>query len=138
MKQAIALGAAEADIGADLGQASSSEIVAVDLERNRCVREPLVGLRLGPLLVLRIEIFDRALAQERARQDHHADEPGGTIARPLRENRVGSGFMPGAARAVAGRGPVGVDPNTAFEQATNAGTLMPMQKGAAARRKRHA
>ena len=105
---------------------------------DRRVGEALVGLRLGPRLVVGIEIFDRAFAQKRARQDHHADEAGGAVARALREHRLRPAFVPGAARAVAGRGAVGIDPDAALDEAADAGALMPMQEGAAAGRKRHA
>ena len=118
--------------------APTATTVVTPRKPDRCVREALVGLRLGPRLVVGTEIFDRAFAQKRARQDHHADEAGGAVARALREHRLRSAFVPGAARAVAGRGSMGVDPNAALEQAADAGPLMPVQEGAAAGRKRHA
>src|SRR5262245_39777541 len=42
--------------------------------RDRDVSEDLVLLHARLLLVLGVDVLDRALAQERARQDHHADE----------------------------------------------------------------
>ena len=87
------------------GERASLSRCLPDRKTDRCVGEPLVGLRLGPRLVVGIEIFDRAFAEKRARQDHHADEAGRTIVRGLRKDRIRSGLIPGAAGAVAGRDP---------------------------------
>ena len=105
---------------------------------DRRVGKSLVGLRLRLRLVLGIEIFDRALAQERPRQDHHADKAGRPVAGALREDRVGPALVPGAARAIARRLAVRIDPDAAFDPAAQAGALVAMQIGAAAGRKRDA
>src|SRR5215469_390820 len=67
---------------------------------DRRVGESLVGLRLRLRLVLGIEVLDRALAQQGPRQDHHADEAGRPVARPLRKHRVRPALVPSTARPI--------------------------------------
>ena len=73
----------------------------------------------------------------RARQDHDADEARRPV-RSLGEHAVRPGLVPGAAGSIRRRAAVGVDADGAFEQTTDAGALMPVQIGAAARRERDA
>jgi hypothetical protein len=56
--------------------------------------------------------LQRAFAEERARQDHHADEAARPV-RGLREHGLGPALVPGAARAVGGRMAGGVDADAA-------------------------
>ena len=94
-------------------------------------RRRFVLLGLWPISVSIIDITDRAFAHECTRQNHRANEPGLAIGGGLRENRMRSGLEPGAARAVRGRLTRGIDADSAFDQATDARTLMRMQERAA-------
>src|SRR6185437_16666059 len=100
----------------------------------RRVGEDLVLLRLRLRLVVVVDVLNRTLAHERARQDHDADETRRFVGRSLREHRIGAALVPGAARAVAGRSAVRVDADAAVDQAADARALVPMQIGAAAGR----
>src|ERR1700704_4410333 len=104
------------------------------LPGDRLIDEDLILLRFRPRLVVLVDVGDRALAEQRAGQDQHPDKARRTIG-ALRENRLGAGFEPGAARSVGRRASVGVDADAAFDQAADAGALMGVQIGAAARRK---
>src|SRR5450755_2024487 len=73
---------------------------------NGRVNEDAVLLRLGLRLVILVDVLDRALSQERAWQDHHADEAARPVGRSLGEHRGRAGLIPGGARAVRGRATV--------------------------------
>src|SRR5204863_35233 len=105
---------------------------------NRCVDENLVLLRARLVPVRLAEILDRALAEKRARQRHHAYEAARTIRRGLREHRIRPALEPGAARSVARRVALGIDADAALDEAADSWTLMTMQIGTAARRKGNA
>src|SRR6516164_5242034 len=74
---------------------------------NGRVDEDAVLLRLGLRLVILVDVLDRALSQERARQDQHADEAARPVGRCLGEYRGRAGLIPGAPRAIRGRAAVG-------------------------------
>jgi hypothetical protein len=81
--------------------------------------------------------LQRAFAEQRARQDHHADEAARAIG-GLREHGLGPALVPGAAGAVRGRAARRVDADAAFEQAADARPLMGVPIGATASRERDA
>ena len=56
---------------------------------NGRVNEDAVLLRLGLRLVILVDVLDRALSQERAWQDQHADEAARPVGRCLGEHRAG-------------------------------------------------
>src|SRR6266446_9517741 len=102
--------------------------------RDRGVGGNLVLLRARLGRVGGVDELQRAFAEERARQDHHADE----AARPigsLREHGLGPALVPRAARAVRGRAAGRVDADAALDQAANARPLMAVGEGAAAGRR---
>src|SRR5215831_7568449 len=104
---------------------------------DRHVGEDLVLLHARLGRVGGVDELQRAFAQERARQDHHADE----AARPiggLREYGLGPALVPRAAWAVGGRAAVSVDADAALDQAADARPLMAVGMGAAAGWKRDA
>src|SRR5205814_10656200 len=109
----------------------------VCLKSDRRVDEDLVLLRARLALVLVFDELKRAFAQERTRQNHCADEAAWPVGGSLRKHRIGSALVPGRARAVARRMALRIDADAAFDQATDARALVPMQIGAAAGRKRH-
>src|SRR5262249_2610470 len=89
----------------------------------------LLHARLGG--VGSVDELQRAFSDERAREDHHADE----AARPLgglREYGLGPALVPRAARAVGGRAAACVDADAALDQAADARPLMAVGMGAAA------
>ena len=57
-------------------------------QRQRRVDEHAVLLRLRFRLVVLVDVLDRAFADQRARQDHDADETGRPVS-GLREHRIG-------------------------------------------------
>ena len=88
---------------------------------NGRVNEDAVLLRLGLRLVILVDVLDRALPQERAWQDHHADEAARPVGRRLGEHWGRAGLIPGGARPVRGRATVGVDADAALDQAADRG-----------------
>src|SRR4051794_33477087 len=107
-------------------------------EPDRRVDVDLVLLRARLRFVFLIDQLQRALPDERVRQDHHPDEARRPVRCRLREHRLRSVLEPGRAGAIAGRAPVRVDADPALDQAADAGALMPMQIGATAGRERDA
>src|SRR5712671_2416701 len=107
-------------------------------KRNRRIHKNLVLLRAWPGLVVLVDQLQRTLAPQVPRQDHHADETAWTIGGSLGEDRVRAALVPGAAGAVAGRMPFGVDADAALDQAADARPLMAMQERAATGRECHA
>src|SRR6185312_16567954 len=100
---------------------------------DRRVGEDLVLLRLRLRLVVLVDVLDRAFALQFTRQDHDADEARRSVG-CLREHRVGPALVPGAAGPVARRAAVRIDADAALDQAADAGALVAVQIGAAARR----
>src|SRR5712671_641471 len=107
-------------------------------KRNRRIHKNLVLLRAWPGVVVLVDQLQRTLAPQVPRQDHHADETAWTIGGSLGEDRVRAALVPGAAGAVAGRMPFGVDADAALDQAADARPLMAMQERAATGRECHA
>src|SRR5271165_4968967 len=99
---------------------------------NRCIGQDFVLLHTGPCLVLFIDILERGFSQQFPRQNHHANESAWSAGAGLRENSIRAALVPRSAGTVGRRGALCVDANAAFDQATNPGPPMPMQKGTAA------
>src|SRR5712691_9814 len=104
--------------------------------RDRRVAQDPVLLRPGLRLVVLVEVLDRAFSLERARQDHHPDEAARAVHGGLGKNRVRPALVPSPARTVGGRAAMGVDADAAFDEAADAGSLVPVEIGASAGRER--
>src|SRR5262249_7658784 len=78
--------------------------VNADRPRDRDIGQNLVLLdpRLGPVLF--VDILERGFSQQLARQDHHANEPRGPVGCRLRENRIGTAFIPRSTRPIGSGG----------------------------------
>src|SRR5437588_7340177 len=107
-------------------------------QRDRGVDENVVLLRPRLGLVGFVDIHNRAFSDQMTRQDHNANETARTVGRRLREDRIRPGLVPRIAWAIVRRAPLRIDPNGAFDEAADAGALVAVQIGAAARRERHA
>src|SRR5262249_17026712 len=102
---------------------------------DRRIGENLVLLHPRFVLVLLVDVLDRAFADQAARQNHDPDEPARPVGGGLREDRLGPALVPGAARPVGGRAAVGIDADAALDQAADARPLVAVPVGAAAWRK---
>src|SRR6185437_3975860 len=101
------------------------------LELDRRVGEDLVLLGLRFVLVLGLDVLDRAFAGERARQDHDANEAARPVLGGLREHRIRAGLVPSAAGSIRRRAAARIDADAAFDHAADAGSLMHVRESAA-------